>query len=149
MDTDIDIPAPLRAEHHRLHERLGALVREPGAIGAAARELDQALEPHFRREEAFALPPLGLLPALARGERTDDMAAVLPLAQRLKAELPAMLAEHRQIVGALDKLRGAARAEGRDDVERFSEALAEHAMMEETVLYPAAILVGEVLERAA
>ena len=149
MEATLEIPLPLRAEHHRLHEHLGAATREPGAIGAAAREVARLLHPHFEREEAFAMPPLALLARLARGERDDDMDAVVPLARRLKAELPAMLAEHQQIVQALDQLRSAARAGGRGEYERFADALVEHAQMEEAVLYPAAILVGEVLAREA
>jgi hypothetical protein len=56
-----------------------------------------------------------------------------------------MLDEHRQIVGALDKLRSAAREAGRPEYEAFSEALILHAQTEEQVLYPAAILVGDYL----
>ena len=65
------------------------------------------------------------------------------MTQRLKAELPAMLAEHEQIVGALDKLRAAARESGLAEYERFADALVLHAQTEEQVLYPAAIVVGE------
>ena len=56
-----------------------------------------------------------------------------------------MLAEHQQIGMALEKLRAAARAAGRGEYERFADALALHARTEEAVLYPAAILVGEVV----
>jgi hypothetical protein len=76
------------------------------------------------------------------------MAEVLPMTRRLKAELPAMLAEHEQIVAALGKLRAAARASGLGEYERFAEALVLHAQTEEQVLYPAAILVGEHVARA-
>jgi hypothetical protein len=67
------------------------------------------------------------------------------MTRRLKAELPQMLAEHKQIVGALDKLRDAARTAGRPEVERFAEALVLHAQTEEQVMYPAAILAGELV----
>jgi hypothetical protein len=60
-----------------------------------------------------------------------------------------MLAEHRRIVDALDKLRAAARAAGRLEHERFAEALVLHAQTEEQVLYPAAILAGEFVEHRA
>ena len=54
-----------------------------------------------------------------------------------------MLAEHRQVVDALEKLAAAARVEKRPDATRFAEKLRLHAETEEQVLYPAAILVGE------
>ena len=58
-----------------------------------------------------------------------------------------MLAEHERIVGALAKLRAAARAAGAVEYERFAEALVLHAQTEEQVLYPAAILIGEHVAR--
>lgn len=147
MDARIEIPAPLRAEHEALHARLVAATREPGAVGEAAREVARLLHPHFVREEEFALPPLGLLAAVAAGSITPAMAKVLQMTRRLKAELPAMLAEHQQIVGALGKLRTAARAAQRPDIERFADDLTLHAQTEELVTYPAAILVGEQVAR--
>jgi hypothetical protein len=138
-----EIPKPLQAEHEELHATLVRATKEPGAVGGAAREVARLLHPHFVREEEFALPPLALLAELARGGVTPGMAEVLPMTRRLKAELPAMLAEHGEIVGALGKLRAAARASGSAEYERFADALVLHAQTEEQVLYPAAILVGE------
>ena len=99
-----EIPKPLQVEHAELHARLVKATKEAGAIGEAAREVARLLHPHFVREEEFALPPLALLERLARGEAGGEMAEVLPMTQRLRAELPQMLAEHGQIVGALEKL---------------------------------------------
>jgi hypothetical protein len=110
--------------------------------------LAQLLHPHFVREEEFALPPLALLAELARSGVTPEMAEVLPMTRRLKTELPNMLAEHKQIVGALDRLRAAAGAAKLPEYERFAEALTLHAQTEEKVLYPAAILVGEHVARS-
>ncbi len=143
-----EIPKPLQVEHEELHATLVKATKEAGAVGEAAREVARLLHPHFVREEEFALPPLGLLSALARGGVTAEMAEVLPMTRRLKQDLPAMLAEHKQIVGALDKLRAAASAAQRPEYERFAEALVLHAQTEEQVLYPAAILVGEHVERS-
>jgi hypothetical protein len=143
-----DIPAPLRAEHAELHERLVAATGVPGAVGEAAREVARLLHPHFVREEEFALPPLALLAPLARGEARTEMAEVLPMTRHLRAELPQMLAEHRTIVAALEKLRSAASGAGLPQHARFADALIQHAETEEQVLYPAAILVGEAVARA-
>jgi hypothetical protein len=142
-----EIPKPLQVEHEALHATLVKATKEPGAVGEAAREVARLLHPHFVREEEFALPPLALLSELARGAVTPEMAEVLPMTRRLKAELPAMLAEHQQIVGALEKLRAAAQAARRAEYERFAEALVLHAQTEEQVLYPAAILIGEHVAR--
>lgn len=143
-----EIPKPLQAEHEELHATLVQATQQPGTVGEAAREVARLLHPHFVAEEEFALPPLALLSALAGGAVRPEMAEVLPMTRRLKAEMPKMLAEHQQIVGALEKLRAAAHAAGRAEYASFAEALALHAQTEEQVLYPAAILVGEHVERS-
>ena len=143
-----EVPKPLQAEHEELHATLVRATKEAGAVGEAAREVARLLHPHFVNEEDFALPPLALLSVLAGGGVAPEMAEVLPMTRRLKAELPKMLAEHQQIVGALEKLRAAAHAAGRSEYEKFADALVLHAQTEEQVLYPAAILVGKHVERS-
>lgn len=135
-------PQSIAAEHRELHETLDRAARESGALGAAARELEAALAPHFRREEEIATPPLGLLPALGRGEVTLQMRSVLPMTRALERELPQMLEEHEGIRAAAAKFRRAAEAARRADYVQFSEELAAHARQEEEILYPAAVLVG-------
>jgi hypothetical protein len=144
---NFDIPKPLQIEHQELHATLVKATKEPGAVGEAAREVARLLHPHFVREEEFALPPIALLADIALRGVTPQMAEVLPLTRRLRAELPAMLAEHERIVAALEKLRAAARGAELAEYERFADALVLHAQTEEQVLYPAAILVGEHVER--
>src|SRR6185436_10585535 len=109
QDMKLQIPAPLKAEHDELHARLVRATQEPGVLGEAAREVARLLHPHFVKEEAFGLPPLGLLSEVALGAVRADMAEVLVMTRRIKAELPAMFAEHRQIAAALEVLRREAR----------------------------------------
>ena len=141
------IPHPLQHEHEALHERLRQATQVDGEVGEAARTLARLMHPHFVKEDQIALPPLGVLVALARGEASAEMVEVLELTDRLEAELPQMLAEHRSIVDALDRLREAAERAGRDDVVAFADTLVEHAQTEEAVMYPAAILVGQVVRQ--
>ena len=143
----LQIPAPLRAEHEALHARLLEATTQSGAVGETAREVARLLHPHFVREEEFALPPLGLLAAVARSGVSADMAPVLQMTRRLEAALPAMLAEHRDILAALERLVGAAREANLPRYERFARDLIQHALVEEQVLYPAAIVLGRVVER--
>lgn len=143
-----EIPAAMRAEHVEIHEALLKATRTPGRVGAAAREVARVLEPHFEREEQIALPPLGLLPALARGDEVAPATAatVLSMTDALKAELPGMLDEHRRIAAALERLIDVARAERRPEEAQLAEKILLHAQMEEQVNYPAAVLVGEVVQ---
>jgi hypothetical protein len=138
-------PASIRAEHHEIHEALVALTKAPGAVGSAAKELAATLHPHFVREEEIALPPLGLLAPLAAGTTPDGMKEALVMSDTLKKEMPRMLEEHKAITAATGKLARVARAEGHADGLAFASALALHARTEEEVLYPAAILVGDLI----
>ena len=79
-----------------------------GETATAAKKVAHLLHPHFVQEEAFAMPPLGALAALARGETPSDAASILAMTQRLRMEFPRMLAEHQAIVGALRELATAA-----------------------------------------
>ena len=140
------IPRSLKAEHDELHAELARATKESGEIGAAARKVARILHPHFVSEEEFALPPLGLLPALAAGAVKPDMKPAIEMTRRLKSELPRMLDEHKAIVAALRKLVDASAKAQRPDVGTFAEKLILHAQTEEEVLYPAAIVLGEWLE---
>jgi hypothetical protein len=140
------IPRLLKAEHDELHAELAQAEKVPGEIGVAAREVARVLHPHFVKEEEFALPPLGLLSAVASGAVTPQMKPAIEMTKRLKTELPHMLDEHKVIVSALAKLKVVADKGGRSDIGAFAEKLMHHAETEEEVLYPAAIVVGELLE---
>lgn len=139
----IDIPLPLKAEHEELHAELSQLQKSPGRVGAAARDVAKVLHPHFVKEEQFALPPLGLLPAVAGGNVTAEMAAVTAMTDNLRAELPQMLQEHTRIAAAVRGLLDAAQQTGDTAALRFGKKLLAHARTEELVMYPAAVVLGD------
>jgi hypothetical protein len=141
----VQVPVSLSVEHDELKHFLLAARNEPGRLGEEMRRVARLLEPHCRKEEAFALPPLGLLPRLARGEFNADMRQVLAHTDWLKNNLPTLAAEHRMITAAAGELLEAAREHQRIDCVEFAEKLINHARLEEEVVYPAAILVGEYL----
>lgn len=143
---DCSIPASLKAEHDELHRQLADAIKAPGAVGEAARKVAALLHPHFADEEAFALPPLGLLAPLARREPVTNAAAVTIMADRLAAELPRMLAEHQAITAALRELQAVASDAGDEARARLADKIIAHAKAEEEVMYPAAILVGRYLK---
>ncbi len=71
------------------------------------------------------------------------MAAVLPMTEKLKAELNEMLVEHQGIVAALENLSDVAKRGGQTGYAEFAGKLILHAQTEEEVSYPTAILIGE------
>ena len=139
-------PAALKVEHQDLHRELARAAKEGGKTGEAARKVINLLHPHLVKEEEFALPPLALLRALARGELKPEMERALPLSNRLKADLPEMLREHAAIMDGLRVLARAARQEKKPAAAKVAEKLEIHAQMEEEILYPAAILAGEYIK---
>jgi iron-sulfur cluster repair protein YtfE (RIC family) len=143
---DFEIPKSIKFEHDELHEDLEEATMESGSIGDAAKAVQEVLQPHFLKEEEFALPPLGLLSKLSNGQITLEMKDAIAMADRLRAELNQMLSEHREIVARLKTLTEAALKENKLDYVQFAEKLSLHAQTEEEVLYPAAILVGEYLK---
>ena len=141
----LHVPESMRLEHAGIHEALERAMKESGSIGEAAAELGKVLHPHFVREEQIALPPLGLLASLAAGAVPADARDALEMTDTLRRELPAMLEEHTRIKAAVGKLGAAARGARRAEYVRLADDLALHARTEEEVLYPAAVLVGDVI----
>ena len=141
--TESDNPGSSKAEHGELRETLWRAEKAGGRTGEAAVAVMKVLFPHMFMEERYAAPPLKLLPLLARGEVTPDMRSILPRVDRLKAEMPRMLEDHRLIVLALRDLMRAATEEKLPEYVQIASKIIAHAENEEQVLYPAAILVGE------
>ncbi len=98
---EFEILAPMTAEHEELHAQLVKATKEGGEVGEAAKGVAELLHPHFVKEEEYALPPLGLLSPLAEGKVLPEAEKVLPMTDRLKAEMHEMLGEHKKIVAAL------------------------------------------------
>lgn len=140
------IPDPLRAEHEELYDKVARAARARGPVGEAARALVRVLQTHLAKEEKYALPPLGLLTLLSTGHVSDGMAEALTLTEKLRTDLPRILAEHQEIAGAAERLAAAARGAKKDEYVRLAETLLHHTQIEGEVLYPASLLVGEYLK---
>jgi len=139
----LQVPVSLKSGHEALTTALRRAMREPGGTGDAARRLASVMDGHMMREEKFALRPLGLLKALGRGETPADLAEAARLVEGLKREMPQMVDEHRQIAELLRLLAKEAEAAGKPEYVALAEELILHAHVEEDVLYPAALLIGE------
>ena len=139
-------PISLKKEHEELHTMIKQATQFSGKTGQAAKTVVELMHPHFVKEEEYALPPLGLLPLLSSGKLSEEMKQVLTMTDKLKKELPEMLAEHKQIVAALEVLVQYATTEHHPEVAEFAEKLMLHAQTEEEVSYPTAILIGEFIK---
>lgn len=126
-----------------VHDELATATKAGGRTGEAARAVSKLMHPHFVKEEEYALPPLGVLADLAQGVSAPEMLEVLTMTDKLKGDLRDMLDGHQAIVGALKGLISAAMEEKHPETADFARRLMHHAIIEEQVMYPAALLVGE------
>jgi hypothetical protein len=145
----LPVPRSVVAEHSAIQNELLALTLRQSTVGKAARAVAALLEPHFEREEQIALPPLTLLQPLATRSAVVQPARIVALADSLRAELPRMLQEHKKIAAAVSRLEQAALAARDDRAIAFAYRLQLHALNEEEIMYPAAILVAEVVRGRA
>lgn len=136
------IPKSMEVEHKELHSALAQLTKAGGRTGEAAQNVAELLEHHFTKENGFALPPLSLLMPLSQGKFECSMTDVLQLTDKLEADMPAMLSEHKNITAALIQLRDASTSENKPAGVQFAKHLAAHAQTEEEITYPTALLIG-------
>jgi hypothetical protein len=143
----VRIPPAMALEHEEIHEQLATVIAAGGRTGAAARNVEAQLAPHFEEENRFALPPLGLLPQLASAGASEEMRPAIAMARHVEQNLDRFIEEHGGITRALDELEMAAKADGNSEALHFAEALRAHAQAEEELFYPMTILIGRYLQR--
>src|SRR5215217_2910637 len=115
-------PQSLEVEHKELHEQLKKAIDSGSKTGDVAKAVAKLLHPHFEKEEEYAMPLLGLLSSLSRETKEgevgvtttkDTQQKILTMTDKLKEDLPNMLEEHKEIVGALENLIYAAKQENK------------------------------------
>ena len=141
-----DMPSSIKNDHDALLARLRVITLFQDSTGAAAIRLMELMEHHFKEEENFVFPPLGLLPSLASGEVSEKSEEVIQLTEKLKSQLTHMSAEHQLIKAHMTELERAAMKDNHPEVITFIHDVGKHAAYEEEIFFPAAILVGEYLK---
>jgi iron-sulfur cluster repair protein YtfE (RIC family) len=143
---DFRIPGSLKTEHEELYEELNRAARIGGNVGAAAMLAFKVFQPHIRKEEETAFPPLDLLQPLAEKDVTTEHAGAIKLCERLKNGLPGFLKEHDEMRKALQEMNDAAMREQKPEYAALAKRIMHHMLLEEQILYPAAILAGEYIK---
>jgi iron-sulfur cluster repair protein YtfE (RIC family) len=141
------IPSVIKEEHEELRRSLSKLSATGGEVGEEVRKVEEALKPHFEKEEELALPLLGLLKNLSEDRPIEDPQRAAELADKFVAEYERILQEHAEISRALESLEAAAKRAKKRAALSFSQSLRRHAKLEEEVLYPAAMLIRKYLRR--
>ena len=141
-----EVPSSVKKEHQYLLDEIHKITLFRDSTGHAAAKLNDLMQHHFAEEEDFVLPQLGLLPLLASGKLTEQSKEVIQLSEKLKSNLPHLSAEHQLIKAYMKELKQAAVNENHPEIIEFEKELQKHANIEEEVLFPAAILIGEYLK---
>jgi hypothetical protein len=139
------VPASIQNAQKETLEQLGLLAAKPGPVGTSAGKVLVLLRQHTARENEFILPPLTLLPYLADGKVTPDMAWALPMVDRVKAEREQIFNEHAEITEALNGLIVAATAANDQDAKEFAESAAADSLADLEILEPTILLIGDTL----
>jgi hypothetical protein len=100
---------------------------------------------HAAREEEFIFPPLTLLPLLADGKVTPDMAWAIPMTDRVRAEREDIFVEHTRLTDALNLLVVAAARAHDSEARAFAEAMATDSLNDLEILQPMLLLIGDIL----
>jgi hypothetical protein len=137
------MPRSLQMEHDEFQTELIKAIQTGGKTGKTAQKISELLHAHFAKEELYALPPLAILPQLANGEMNPEMAPYVPMIFQFKTELPQILEEHKEIALELSNLISAAQQESKAEQISLAKRLRLHTQMEEEILYPTIILIGE------
>src|ERR1044071_3130927 len=70
----VQVPQSIRLQHQQIIMRLEHFAESKDKdMAAAAQNAAVFLKEHYAKEEQFVLPPLGLLPRIAKGEISKDM----------------------------------------------------------------------------
>jgi hypothetical protein len=139
------IPQSLRIAHKETLEQLTILARKKGPVGIEANRALVVFKRHIAREQEFILPPLTLLPLLADGKVTPDMAWALPMTDRVRAEREAIFDEHTKVTDALNALVVAATRAHDNDAKEFAESAAADSLNDMEILEPTLLLIGDIL----
>jgi hypothetical protein len=139
------IPQALRIEQKETVEQLTILAAKPPPVGPAAKEALTLLERHYARERDFILPPLTLLPLLADGKATPDMAWAVPMTERVRAEREQIFNEHSEVTEALNALMVAAVEANDTEAKEFAESAAGDSLTDLEILEPAILMIGDTL----
>lgn len=140
------IPKAIQHGHESLCSELEDVIDQGGRVGEKAKTLKDTMNFHFRKEEEYALPPLGLLVALSEGSWEIDSKEAIKMADSLQTDWCEMAKEHSDIAKVMHELKQIADEDNNFVAKQFVKSLTLHMELEDQVLYPTTILIGNYLK---
>lgn len=138
-------PQSMIVSQQETMSQLKALSHRKGPVGPAARKVLALYEKHAAREREFIMPPLTLLPYIADGGVTPDMAWALPMLDRVKAERAEILQEHENLTDALNALAVAGTKAHDPAARAFAESAAADTLNDMEIAEPTLLILGDML----
>ena len=138
-----EIPQSVFLSHQDALQHLGALSKHPGKVGAVARETLALLKKHIAREKEYVMPPLTLLPYLADGKVTPDMAWAVTMADRVRADREVIFQEHVEMNTLLTELRDAGLKAKDHDAVDFATSESVDSLEDLEIQEPVVLLIGD------
>ena len=145
----LKVPKAIIHGHGNLMEELHEVIAIGGRIGEKGRQLRDEMVPHFKKEEEYALPPLGLLMAFSEQNWEINSQEAIKMADNLQLKLEEMRDDHASIRKFLHELKVIGDEEHNFVVKMFVKSLTLHMELEDEVLYPATILIGNYLKKVS
>ena len=141
-----ETPSVILKDHHYFLDKLEPVTFYRDSTGYFAGELYEVMKYHFKEEEDYVLPPLGILPMLARGEFPENAKEIILLTEKFREKYAVMLAEHQMIAHFLGEMMRASKREDHEELTGFDKALHKHAALEEEILFPMVLVIGDYLK---
>lgn len=143
------VPASVGEEYESMYKSLKDAINVPGNVGLMAKDAFRLFQPHYNKDYEYALPPLKFLPTIAGENLTGEIEKISNMTARLKRELPHLRQETENITRALEKLADVALREDKLEYHRLARGFIRFLQREDQVLYPAAILIGDLITAKA
>jgi hypothetical protein len=139
------VPQSVSYEHEQIINDLTNFAKREVTHSAAAQKALTVIKAHYAKEEAFVLPPLALLPRIAKGAVSKDMEPAIALADRTKAALPELQNDHVQITSLMNELVEAGKADHDEELTRLATRVAIQSLNDLEITQPTTILIGDYL----
>lgn len=143
------VPGSVSEEYENLTQNLKIAANVSGNVGTAAKDAYRLLQPHHEKDQEFALPPLRYLATIADEKLTGEIEKIHNMSGRLKRQYPQMRQDIQSLTTALESLADVAFKEQKLEYHTLARRFINFLQREEQILYPASILIGDLIQAKA
>lgn len=141
-----EVPSSLKETHESLLEQVHKLTLYNDSSRFIALKIEELMIHHFKEEEDYVLPQLGVLLAVANGQIPEKSEEIILLSETVKSHMNHLSAEHQLITAFIKELKEASAEENLPEINAFENEIFKHSTSEEEVFFPTSILIGEYLK---